>query len=278
MNLSVILLIASTLFYALATLFHLFSFWDLREKGHREAAWLLRAGFLASTLYFCIEAYRYGAFLPVLSHDQAMAFCAWSLAFVYIVLLAKIQSDSFGLILNPVLFLLVGFATLTRVFCKDIHINIKSELLHTYFVFHILSAFFAYACFGISFAAGVLYLIQHRELKSKHAGRFYHKLPSLESLEKLVFQPLFWGTPLLLTALVLGFAWSKSAFGVYWALDPKTVTTIAILFLYTFILYFRQSKKFSSKRIAAWSTLSFVLVMISFVGVRFIQGSHNYFQ
>ncbi|MSR77720.1 MAG: hypothetical protein EXS63_05780 [Candidatus Omnitrophica bacterium] len=278
MNLPALLLSFSTLFYVLAALFHLFSFLDLREKGHAEAASMLRLGFMVSVFYFIAEANRYGTFLPVISHDQAMAFFAGSLAFVYLVLLARIQSASFGLILNPVLFFLMGFAALTRVFCKDIHVNVRPELLQTYFVWHVLSAFFAYACFGISFAAGVLYLIQHRELKNKHAGRFYHKLPSLEELERLVFQPLLWGVPLLFTALVLGLVWSKSAYGVYWTRDPKTLTTLAILLIYTSLLYFRQTTRLSSKQIALWSSVTFMLVMVTFVGVRFIHGSHNYFQ
>ena len=48
-------------------------------------------------------------------------------------------------------------------------------------------------------------------LKSKNAGTFYHKLPSLEELEKLIYQPMIWGASLLGLAVVIGLVWSKAA-------------------------------------------------------------------
>ena len=276
MTVSVLMLAGSVLFYGLAFLFHLLSFWDVREEGNEEAAWLLRVGFLFGTFYFVLEAVKSRAFLPVISHDQAMAFFGWSIAFVYLVLLARIQSESFGLILNPVLFFLSGFAVLTRIFCKDIHANLKPELMNSYFTLHILCAFFAYASFSISFAAGVLYLIQHRQLKAKQIGRFYHKLPSLESLEHLIHQPLVWGTPLLFLAVLLGFFWARAVYGSWWALDPKTLMTLVIGGVYAGLLFFRRFGIWNGKKIAAASVLIFVLVITSFIGLRFIHGSHNY--
>lgn len=276
MNLSSIVLLLSALSYAAAFLLHLFSFLGATQK-HRPAFALMRLGFLIATFYFAAETIEHGFFLPVVNFSQAMAFFAWSLAFVYLVLVVKAQSDSFGILLAPILLTL----TLAAYWGK-MHFaypsEIKPVLLNPYFIVHIVCAFFAYACFTLSFAAGILYLVQHRELKTKTAGTFYHKLPSLEELEKLIYQPLAWGAPLLASAMAIGMLWSKSAFGQTWIFDPKTIATAVTALFYFVILYLRIMSSVRGRQVAVLSLCAFVLVIFSFVGIRFIPGSHNFLQ
>lgn len=269
------LLFLSGLCYAAAFLFHFLSFSEVKAAGHRPAFTLMRIGFLIATFYFGAETIDHGFFLPVVNFSQAMAFFAWSLGFVYLVLIVKAQTDSFGLILSPILLLLTSAATYAKWHFGD-YDTVKSFLLDPYFIVHIVSAFFAYASFTLSFAAGILYLIQHHELKLKKAGTFYHKLPSLEELEKLVYQPMIWGAPLLLTAAVIGMLWSKSAFGEFWVFDPKTIATVIISFFYFVILYLRFGAFLRGKQGAVLSVFGFSLMVVSFVGMRFIQGSHQF--
>lgn len=279
MNLSLVLLILSGSFYLLAFFFHLLSFWERVPEGNRFAFILMRIGFLIGTFYFAAEAIEHGFFLPVANFSQAMAFFAWSLAFVYLVFLVRIQNVSFGLILTPILLLLIGGAALaSSQKASSPESSPLPVLLNPYFTVHIASAFFAYASFAISFAAGILYLIQHHELKAKHAGRLYHKLPSLEELERLIYQPMIWGAPLLLVAVGIGFVWSKSAYGHYWIFDPKTIATTVTALVYAAILFLRFVWFQRGKQTVVLSLIAFVWVLFSFVGMRFVQGSHNFLQ
>ncbi|MBI3314143.1 MAG: cytochrome c biogenesis protein CcsA [Candidatus Omnitrophica bacterium] len=273
MNLSFLFLSLSAVFYGAAFLMHLFSFFGLWEGGRKLAFLFLRLGFFVGTFYFAAEAVDHSFFLPVSGTSQAMAFLAWAIAFVYLVLLVRVQSESFGLILTPILFFFVLMACLSfRSGAKPLPFPVTA-----YFVVHILSAFFAYASFTLSFAAGILYLIQNHELKVKRTGRFHHQLPSLEELEKLIYQPIVWGLPLLVFAMGIGFLWAKSAFGVYWIYDPKTLAVIVTALLYLAILYLHYISAMRGKRVVVFSLVAFALVLFSFVGTRFIQGSHNFF-
>lgn len=274
MNLSLFLILGSAFFYGFSFILHLVSFSG--RNAHRLAFLLMRIAFLIGTFALAGEAISEGFFLPVANLSQAMAFFAWSLAFVYLVLLVKIQSESFGLILSPVLFALMAGAVLAKMHGDVRETPLPAALLNPYFVVHIAGAFFAYASFTLSFAAGALYLIQHRELKSRQAGTFYHKLPSLEELERLIYQPLVWGAPLLAIAAGVGFVWSKSAYGEFWVLDPKTILTGLTVALYSGILYLRYGASLHGKRGALFSLFAFAFVIFSFLGARFIQGSHNY--
>lgn len=276
MDLSLFLILFSASFYGLSFLLHLISFSG--RNAHRVAFLMMRIAFLIGTFALASEAITEGFFLPVANLSQAMAFFAWSLAFVYLVLLVKIQSESFGLILSPILFGLMAGAVMAKMYAGARGTELPQALLNPYFVVHIAGAFFAYASFTLSFAAGALYLIQHRELKSKHAGTFYHKLPSLEELERLIYQPLVWGAPLLAIAAGVGFVWSKSAYGRFWVWDPKTILTGVTVVLYSGILYLRYGASLHGKRGALLSFLAFAVVIFSFLGTRFIQGSHDYLQ
>ncbi len=272
MSLSFIILIVTGISYLFAFLMHLWAFISLKERDTRPALILMKLGFLLSTFYFASEAVENKFFLPVANVSEAMAFFAWSLAFVYLVLLTGVQSKSFGLILTPVLLALIAAA------CLTFHGQQPPFEGHgnAFFLVHILSAFFAYACFAISFAAGILYLIQNHELKSKKAGTFYHKLPSLEELEKLIYQPMFWGIVLLLMAVGIGFVWSQTSFGEIRILDPKTIATIMTAIIYMAIVWLRYGVSMRAKQGALLSLLAFMVVLFSFVGPRFIAGSHYY--
>ncbi len=276
MNLALMLLSLTGFFYFAAFTVHLISFFG--TERHRPAFALMRVGFLVGTVYFAAEAIDHGYFLPVLNFTQALAFFAWSLAFVYLVLMARPGAESFGLVLSPLLFLLTAAACMARLQEAGLQEPPRPVLLNPYFTVHIASAFFAYASFTLSFAAGILYLIQSHELKSRNAGRFYHKLPSLEELEQLIYQPLFWGAPLLLAAMGVGFIWAKSAFGEFWILEPKTITTVLTAAMYIVLLVLHARSALRGRQGAVLSVIAFGLVLFTFVGTRFLAGAHNFSQ
>ena len=91
-------------------------------------------------------------------------------------------------------------------------------------------------------------------------------------------QPLLWGTPLLAVAVVVGVIWSKLEFGEFWFWDIKTIVTTGAVIFYASILYFYYGTRQRSKRIALLSVFAFSLILMGFVGTRFIAESHNYLQ
>jgi len=257
--------------YLLAFLFYLRAFFGSREATNRWALVLVRVGFLMHTFFFFSETQTEKALVPVSSFGQVMAFFSWALAFVYLVLLARIQNESFGLILAPLLSLLVGLG-LARFHAGQFRLP---SPFNPYFILHLGTAFFAYASFTLSFAAAVLYLIQHRELKRKKGGTFYHRLPSLEALEGLIYQPMAWGVFLLFLAIGIGFLWSKSAFGTFWLWEPKTVTTPAIALFYLALVYIHYGVVSRGKRVVVMSLVAFGFIFLNFFGTNLWGGGFH---
>ena len=258
--------------YFVAFFFHLTAFLGAKEKAGRTGLLLMRLGFLVHTFFFFLETKTGGLLIPVSSFGQVMAFFSWALAFVYLVLLARIQSEPFGLILAPFLSLLVWIG----IFRFNTGANTLPTPLNPYFVLHLATAFFAYASFTLSFVAAALYLIQNRELKRKRGGTFYHQLPSLEALEGLVYQAMAWGVFLLGVAMGVGFLWSKSAYGTYWLGDPKTVSTLGVTLVYLTLVYLYYAKALRGKRLVVLSLIAFGFIFLNFFGLNlFGKGVHQ---
>lgn len=278
MSLVFVILCACCASYGTAFLLHVLSFTDVLKKGHQAGYVMLQAGFLLGTLYFLSQGFQSGYFLPVVNMSAALAFFAWALAFVYLVLVGKARTASFGLILSLILFILVLGAAMTMGQGRDIHAMIRAHpfLLNPYFALHVVSAFFAYASFTISFVASVLYLVGCRELKNRQASGLYHKLPSLERLERMVSRPLLWGTPLLLITTLSGFVWAHSAFRSFMLVDPKTIVTLTVLGLYGVILWRYWVVAVRGKEIASLSALSFVYIVAGFITTFFLAARHNF--
>jgi len=278
MSLAFLILGAGCVSYGVAFLLHILSFSEVWKGGHRAGFLMLKAGFLLGTLYFLSQGFQSGYFLPVVNMSAALAFFGWALAFVYLVLIGRARTESFGLFLSLLLFVLMVGSVMSFGRGREIQAMVHDHpyLLNPYFMLHVVSAFFAYANFAISFIASVLYLIECRELKKKTPSNFYYKLPPLERLEKMVCLPLVWGALLLLFATATGLVWAKIALGSYLFLDPKTIMTFVILGCYLLILYRHWVAAVRGKEMATLSLVAFIVIVVGFIETFFLFGRHNF--
>ncbi len=262
-------LILSTFFYLLATFLYLASFLAPDERSEKTAFLWVWLGFVGATVFLGLEAWTHGFAFPILNFAHVLAFFSWALAFLYLIPLARLKIQSFGLILAPVLFLLNIIAV------KHISDPVYHANVQIYFSLHIIFAFFAYAALTLSFTAALLYLVQHRELKLRHPGTFYHKLPNLESLDQLTYQPMVFGVVLLICAVVVGMLWAHDSYGQVWLNDPKTFLTFAAIGLYCLLISLRFKTPMRTSRLAVMTLIIFGFVIASFVGGRFLQDRHG---
>lgn len=245
-------------------------------RVHR-ASYFMEAGFLLHTLYVFSGTFNRpeGAvahlYLPVATVGEASSFFAWSLAFVYLILVRGFKTESFGLVLSPalLLFLIPAFFPFQPSTALQKHFD------NTYFLIHILTAFFGYASFALSFIAGVLYLAQDRALKRKTSWNIQHKLPPLEDLEHLIFRTVLWGVLLLGFAIASGVLWAKSAFGSFILKEPKALASLLTWCAYLGIIYLHKGARMKGKRLVRISVVAFVLVLLTFWGTGFVpRGLH----
>ena len=134
---------------------------------------------------------------------------------------------------------------------------------------HILLSLAAY-CVLLMAALQALFLrLQIRELKHKSIHRFWvNKLPSLQSMESLLFDMLLVGFVLLSIALGIGFVYVEDLMAQH--LAHKTVFSVLSWLLFGALLLGNWRAGWRGKRAANMTIYAFILLAIGFVGSKFV--------
>jgi ABC-type uncharacterized transport system permease subunit len=142
---------------------------------------------------------------------------------------------------------------------------------------HVLCSLLSYAAFLVAFVAGLLFLIQERQLKRKTLGLLFHRLPSLDALDRLNFLAIGAGFGLLSVGLACGVAGVAAVFGRWWTGDPKEVLTIVMWAAYLLLWLVRLRATLRGRRVALLSILGFSLALFTFLGAgRILPSWHSF--
>ena len=134
---------------------------------------------------------------------------------------------------------------------------------------HILLSLAAY-CVLLMAALQALFLrLQIRELIHQSIHRFWvNKLPSLQSMESLLFDMLLVGFVLLSIALGIGFVYVEDLMAQH--LAHKTVFSVLSWLLFGALLLGNWRAGWRGKRAANMTIYAFILLAIGFVGSKFV--------
>lgn len=116
----------------------------------------------------------------------------------------------------------------------------------------------------ISVSSAMMYLLQSSQLKSKHLGKIFLKLPSLNTLDQLHFTSLAWGVVLFSIGMLTGLLWAKTSRELHEVLkDPTVRLSFLTCSMYWIILSFRFSALRRGQKIAAGTVLVFGLLFLT---------------
>lgn len=115
-------------------------------------------------------------------------------------------------------------------------------------------------------SSALMYLLQSAQLKSKHLGRIFLKLPSLNTLDSLHFGSLSLGVILFSLGILSGIFWAKNM-GEFREIfkDPKIWLSFLTCFMYWLVLTFRLSALRRGQKIAAGTLVIFALLIITWM-------------
>src|SRR5439155_1102926 len=120
---------------------------------------------------------------------------------------------------------------------------------------HIALALVGIAAFVLNFAGAIMYLLQERQIRHKRPGRFYHRLPPLQTLDRWTYRTLALGFPFLTTGLILGAVWARTAWGSVFAFDPLAFFSLVAWVIYAGTLAGRAAGGWHGRRAAAFRHL-----------------------
>ncbi len=225
-----------------------------------------------------VESYQLGiGHAPLSNMYESLVFFSWCIAVLYLVWEWRLKSRVFGAVTMPFAFLTIAYASLSSGVSAKIDPLIpalQSNWLHA----HVITCFLSYASFAISCGVSVMYLIKARRADADQNSSS-SLLPSLSSLDSLVYKTIAVGFPLLTIGIVTGAAWANYAWGSYWSWDPKETWSLITWFVYAVFLHARFTREWRGSRTAALSIIGFVAVVFTYFGVNYVlSGLHSYAQ
>ena len=107
-------------------------------------------------------------------------------------------------------------------------------------------------------------------------GRLSQALPSLEQIDRHIYQAVAFGFPLLTMVIITGAVWAQYVWQRWWSWDPKETASLVTWLIYAGFLHGRRERGWQGKTSAGIVLGGFVAVLFTFAGVNFLQSLHSY--
>jgi len=268
------------LLYAAAGVAYAIHFARRDPTAGRTATTLLLLGVLAHTFVIGMQTMEV-RHVPFANPSRAVSTFVWLLTLSYLYLEVTTDERAMGVFILPII---VGLQ-LIPVLSPGIE-NRDPVLDSPWFWVHVSSLLFAYASFGLAGVLGLTYMLQFKEIKKKHLGYFYTRLPSLQILDRMNSRATVTGWAFLTLGLIVGIIWTFEAkqlapansnlqdIGLY---DPKVQFAVLAWALYSFAVLARKTMGWTGRRAAWLSAVGFVVVQLNLVFVSyFVESSHTF--
>ncbi len=248
--------------YLVGTLHYLLYIVSPRPAVGRVATSATVAGFAAQTISYVFRIYTLGR-PPLGSVYESLSFLAWAIVLVYLFTEFRYGNRVIGAFVLPLVLLSGSVAAALPRRIADLAPRLQGVGLWV----HVALAILGNAAFALTFCAGVMYLLQERQLKSRNLGWMHFRLPSLELLDDISVKSLLFGFPLLTLALITGSLWAEHARGSFLPLYGREIWSILSWLIFGGLLYARLSAGWRGKKAAILAIIGFCLVLTTLIGI-----------
>ena len=253
------LLAASTFCFLLGFAWTMFVLGAGKYQPSRFNFAAMAGGFAFQTGFLILRGHALNA-CPLTNLFEVLIFLSWSMVLLYFVVGAAYRLSLLGLFTAPLAFLFQAFALIAPL---DSPPGPRARVTaQPWLETHAAISIIAYGAFALACVAGVMYLIQERQLKThRFRGLFFH-LPPIADLAVAINRLILTGFILLTLGLLSGFAvrveWSKVIWGV------------GVWLIYGGILQADQWRRVTPRRVAQLSVAAFSITLATLWGLNFL--------
>ena len=269
------------LLYAAAGVAYAIHFARRDSSVGRAATTLLLFGALVHTFVIGMQTMEV-RHLPFANFSRAVSSFVWLLTLSYLYLELTTDERSMGVFILPVI---IGLQLI-----PVLHPGVERAdpvLDSPWFWVHVSSLLFAYASFALAGVLGVTYMLQFKEIKKKHLGYFYTRLPSLQILDVMNSRAVTVGWTFLTFGVIVGAVWTAQARTIapddpnLRAMsidDPKIFVALLTWLVYAFAVFARRTLGWTGRRAAWLSSVGFAFAMVNFLAINyFVTTSHTFY-
>jgi ABC-type transport system involved in cytochrome c biogenesis permease subunit len=259
--------------YAICVAQSIYTLTTKRPALQRLSLAALAVAFGAHTSWLLLRGIHTGR-CPLVGTQEMCAFLSWGLVICYLIAYRWYNANALKAFVFPIIFVLAAIAAISPDTLGQLQ-GLNNPLQGFLFPVHAGLILLAYAAFFTAFGAGLMYIIQERELKHKRFGMIFYKLPSLDTCDEISFKALAIGFVLLTLGIAAGFYWQGLRDGRFWHGTPIEIFSVATWVIYFFIIQSRFNAKWGGRAAALASIVSFLIVICSLVGVRYLGNLHS---
>jgi ABC-type transport system involved in cytochrome c biogenesis permease subunit len=254
--------------YAICVAQSVFALTMKRPAMQRASLIALGIAFGAHTVWLVIKGVRANR-CPLVGTEEMSAFLSWSLVVFYLIASRWYRAAALRAFVFPIVLALATIAAISPdslTAPPPTNHPLQGVLLPVHAGLILLS----YAAFFITFGAGLMYIIQERELKHKRFGTIVYRLPSLDTCDAIGSRSMAIGFVLLTVGILAGLLFTHARYGIYWQGGPLEIFSVATWVVYLLLIQMRMSAGWGGRAGALASIVSFLIVVCSLVGVSYL--------
>jgi len=221
-------------------------------------------GFIFQTAFLTVRGHALGR-CPLTNLFEVFIFLAWSVSLIYLLVGPAYRLSLMGAFTAPLVFGLQTFALVAPIDRTQVSNVVPSPWLEV----HASVSLIAYGAFALACVAGVMYLLQDRQLKRRQLNSMFFHFPPLTDLFAAITRLLWLGFALLTLGILAGFLIGSPLPYV------KIAWSIAVWVLYAAILLARHLGRTAPRRIAALCVIAFSAALTLLWGITFLSQSHT---
>lgn len=241
------------------------------RQDNRASYCLLLFAFVFHTMAMVQRGFSFSR-CPVNNLYEAITFVAWTIVTTYLVFGIWSRLRFLGAFASPVLF---GVGVFGLMPALDNAYGTRPEFINGWSSLHAALILLAYGAFGLSSAAGLMYLTQEHNLKFHKLRAIVSLMPPIQRLEIAIGRLLLAGFSLLTAGLVIGAYHLKQTHGVFYKDDAKILWSLLVWMIYLGLLLMRWTFAQTGRRFVWGAVGGFAFVLLTFWGTNLLSAIHQ---
>lgn len=248
--------------YALGTLVALATLFTRDVRTQHVALAAMMAGWVSHTIWIgsiCVRTQH----PPLTNLPETAAFISWSLFVVELFLFFRYRVHAASFIVYPLMLMLLTVAAVVREPFAQMDPSLRSSV----FTAHVLLSAVGVAALLTGLAFTMLSLLQDRALKSKHRGRLWEWIPSLNVCRTVSYRTLAVGFSIYTLGVLSGIVWSYRTTAELIDLRVKPIGAVIAWVFFAILLHSYVSGIYKTRRTIILSAGAFVATLIAMFGI-----------
>lgn len=196
---------------------------------------------------------------PYTNVYEYLVFLGWVVFGVFLVAEGYFKLTPLGAFMAP-----IGFLLMLISFAFSPEMEPGLPVRAWWLTMHRTLSFLSFGAFSLVFAAGVMYLIQERQLKHKRFGGWYHRLPPLGALDDVNRVGIIFGFPIITVSALAAMIWSSQSYGKF-LFNYSIAILLAGWLIYAVLIAGRFSFGWRGKRAAAMGVAGYAVMITALV-------------